>query len=1033
MGKTNIALQINGTFFQIPLQGNVIFAKGDYEFSGRLILDKKTTITDCLSQMGDGNRIDAKIKSILPDWEIEEALVMIKSNEALLKLKVSGISVFYCRRGNGNLLLFDCESSQIPNDSVIKKFTQFLSIDQLKVIAAIGSERIAPPEWAASQLKLLPIPAQTFDSNSSLLLTRFVITDKSPVPIQALSKLIGLNELSLFIGVSRQEWCTVISLPVIDNQLMRATDLVLMLKVGKTGVSVGLQGGFDIKLSGKTISFYTACQLGTTSFFLSASQRSVSNQTASIAIGRMQLSNMALSIGYSLQGFQFAVCCRITLKKINLFGAIALGYSGILRPHLFSIALSDLTLKDVIESVADIEIPVQWLNEFAIRGIKIEGQRLPNTTFRDSDIPAWGSMFRQSIGDQNTGGGEKDFTYMTKSNGDIVLTDKAYMRHYCIMKSGGALQVQAEAQFLIADEDITLGEYHVTKGCFLCATIQILNLKVALFLNVIPGVSVIGCVRIAPFSNAFISIGASDYNSSTPKVSSPPALVASMMKGATSERGAICYFEASKAKGVNFFLDAKIKLLSAIEFQTRIILTKGLVSINASGNILNLFRYALKVECSYGDFNNMRFMFILVVDTSGLKDKFNQVRRRIESARNKVSEAQRRVNDKFYAAKSKVDSLQNEINNFDRQISDKKYDLKHSNIFKKIKIAFQITGLEIARAAVWCAMKVARGVLDVAQRAANLAMDLSKGVLDMVNIILKGVLDLFYINRFTIAVDLKKKPGFLFNIDFVIFGKNYNLEYNAGSRINVVGELDSAMCNKSDNDLRAVESGMQSKEAPIEEVEIEYSLDQLAESMKQGGNSVRAGRETIQELLNIYRSRIDGEIDLSEKEELQVAYIESLQGINEYVGVSSHIGSSADEALSVISEADIPEPKGDPEEKQKLDDFIQAKEQLATDIRSLQDANIQIKEEIERSIDIFSGDLATKDRVTPKNKIENPDWDGFVDSMHEVLVKKAQGVQGNFFTNIGYEQSIHDALDENATIVKKSHIQYAPSDYTPKL
>lgn len=1033
MKKSNIAFLVNGTCAKIPVEGYITYQKGNYLLFGRLIFTTNSTIKDCIFRLNGKIPDNSVMNSLLPEWKLESASLTLTKSLFRVELKSSGIDFSYYKQNANGLLVFSLAKEKIPEGTFFKNLANQLGIRLFTIHYVLGNQRIDPNDSTTSKPQLPVIPNGIFSTGSSFLFTEFNLSQAGFPILRIIGELFGLSDTTLLIGSNHKgEWSCYINFPALNGGILEAKNLYLSFTISNTP-SFGLKGEFNLKIGNKSIPFNTQSQFGK-EITLSASQLPGN----SLDLPPFKLSQMALALKGSSDTINIAMCGRIELRKIDVFGAVAFGCnrtSRIVTPQMFSLAVSDLTLKEVIESIAGINIDANWLNKFSIKGIELPGTEsgVPGSGFNEKDLSEWGNFFRRNVETNYHPGDENDFTYRIKDNGQISITDKSYMRHYALSYKNNKLIPQIEAQFLVSKETLQLGDYHIPQGAFVCATLHLLDIEIVAFLNIVPEESVTACMMIAPIEKGkLLTIKGSEGSNGKEGILSPPAIIDCIIRKSSHKNGAVCYFSANKEKGIQFYLDASISLLQIIEIKTRIIFTKGLVSIHANGTLLNVFDYVLSLECQYGEFNEAHFSALLAIDTSKLKAQFRRVQKKIDDAIATVHEKQGSINRKLDEAKRKVDQLQEQVNSFNRQIDGKKSEISRVNIFKKIKIAFQIAGLEIAKTAVVCAMGIARAALNLAQKAVDLSFGLAGGVLKMVNSILSGMMNLFYIERFVIAATVAQQSGFLFNMDFVLFGTKHTISFQKGNlQKDIVGELDDKMAEKVDT----VPKEMPSNELPTETTQIDFDLDELIESLEAGKISIHSRSEIMRKSEELYHKYIDDEISYDEKEELDAAYMQDLQRIKEYAGITEVMNRTTENALSAL---EIPEIFQNLQSKSKENtdeplNFLQEKESLRESVKKLQRNNGILQETIDKAMQQMKTAPGLKAKKQPDiNEKTAPDWNSFALEMENVLKTEADKSIGNHYLVPGYEPSIIESIREKRTILTK-HTITPRKGYTPRL
>ena len=1030
MKNTNIAFFTNGSLLKIPFEGSLIYQNSSYVFSGRLIISENATVKESLLMLTDSKSIGNDIISLIPEIKLTNTSVTISSDTFSIDFIANGLTFLYLKQGKNSLLLFDMEQKQIPNDSFLKGITKNLGLKKIFIFCVASGQRINL-DSLPGKYEIPTIPS-LFSPDSSLLYTILNFADKEVFPaLKIIGTLFGLSEVELLIGHnSRKEWMGHIQLPTFDGGFLEAKNLALSFNTKKP--SFGLNGDFLLKISDKKIKFKTYSQFGE-EVMLSAEQA----DNDILDLSPFQFSQMALTLSAGTENTEMAVCGRITLRKLNVFGAFAAGYSKrtrVVTPKMFSLAISDITLQEVVESIAGIEIKGETLlNQISIEGIKIPEQKKDgNAESIQKNISEWGNWLRGLTEDleeeKGKKGTEKDFTYTLKDNQYIAVMDKAYMRHYVLIPDGNSYIPQVEAQFIVAKEEVWLGGYHVEKGAFVCANICIFGTRVMAYLNMKED-EISACMAISPIrkSNALEITGTPKAIKKGPIVS-PPAIVDSIINLSKQEKGVICYFSASKKNGINLYLDAHINILKLIEINATIQMSKGMVRIDTCGTFLSLFDYALFLECSYGDFDNASFKVLLVLDTSKLKEKFRQVQQKIKDAQKSISNQKSKITEKFNSAKREVDKLKGQINAFDRELDSLRTKKSKAGFFKKIKYAFQILGVEIAKKAVQGAMAIAKGVLKLAEEVAKAPFTIANLALDMVNAIIEGALNLFYIEQLVIKAELGKQNGFLFEMNFVLFGTKHSIQYQAGKNItdgnNVLSELDSQAANRSDLQIKEV---LQLEGTSCSVEDLEFNLDELAESLASGKVSIDSAYRITQETQKLYTEYVDDQMDYAEREEIETALTNTNWKILEYMDLSEKMGESAQKAINVldqIKEESRLQTKSTTEEKSQDDTQIESvllhKEQLLKQLSCINEQHKTLKKTLNER------ELHNSSQFIKKGDYEHKFQENiplFWAKMQDLLITESEKAINNDFIIPGCEPSIMKELKKQNNLQSKSEVK----------
>lgn len=1041
MKRTNIAFSVNGSLLKVPLEGSLIAQNGSYAFSGRLIFPRNATAKESLLMLAGSNPNDSDILGLLPEIRLADTSVTISSDTLSIDFIADGLAFLYVKQGANSLLLFDLEQKQIPDDSFLKGITENLGLQKISISCVTGGKRINPvPLPGKYEIPTIP---SLFSPDSSLLYTKLDFTDKEVFPaLKVVGALFGLSEVELLIGRnSRKEWMGHIQLPIFKGGVLEAKSLALSFTTGKEP-SFGLSGDFSLTINQKEVCFKTNSRFGK-EVMLSAEQ--ADNDV--LDLPPFQFSQMALALSAGAANTEMTVCGRISLRKLNVFGAFAAGYSKqtrVVAPKMFSLAISDITLQEVVESIAGIEIKGDTLlNQLSVEGIKIpEQKREGDAESIQRNISEWGNWLRgltEHLTEEKKGT-EKEFTCTLRANRHIAVMDKAYMRHYVLIPDGNSYIPQVEAQFIVAKEEVRLGGYQVEKGTFVCANICIFGTRVMAYLNMAED-EISACMAVSPIrKSGVLEITGTPNAIGKAPIASPPAIVSSIINLSKQEKGAICYFSASKKNGINLYLDAHINILKLIEINATIQMSKGMVRIDTCGTFLSLFDYALSLECSYGDFDHASFKVLLVVNTSKLKERFVQVQQKIKDAQKAISNQKDKITEKFNSAQREVDKLKGRIDAFDRELADLRAKKSKAGVFKKIKYAFQILGVEIAKKAVQGAMAIAKGALKLAEEVAKAPFTVANLALDMVNAIIEGALNLFYIERLVIGAELGKQNGFLFEMDFVLFGNKHSIQYQAGKDIaqgnKVLSELDNRAANKSELQIKTMP---QLKGTPRSAEELEFSLDELAESFASGRVSIDSAYHITQETQKLYAEYVDAQMDYAEREELETALTHTNWKIQEYMELTEKMGQNAQKAINVLDQIkEKPMLKAhsittgeNSREGISIESVLLHKKQLLNQLTHINEQHKSLKEVLNAKERGFHHPSL----LIKKGKAEHQFQENiplFWTKMQNLLITEGEKAINNDFIIPGYEPSIMKEFEKTNRLQRKNGAK-ARKGYIPRM
>ena len=169
-------------------------------------------------------------------------------------------------------------------------------------------------------------------------------------------------------------------------------------------------------------------------------------------------------------------------------------------------------------------------------------------------------------------------------------------------------------------------------------------------------------------------------------------------------------------------------------------------------------------------------------------------------------------------AKNKVRKLYGEIDVLNGKINDCRNRLSRMSWWEKIFgapiIGCEISGLEIAKGAIYAAIAVAEAALTVAQAAVKFAGTLGEGVLKLVNGVIDSVTSLFFIRKLEAVLSADVNELYMrIGIEFVALGKEYSYSWSVEKKVMGSTEqgraaLSHAMINKMEPDVSDLENGV---------------------------------------------------------------------------------------------------------------------------------------------------------------------------------------------------------------------------------
>lgn len=630
-----------------------------------------------------------------------------------------------------------------------------------------------------------------------------------------LGELLGVKRLSFFAGKNSEKTYLLLSLPEITNNILSVKDLILEVGSGKAGASFRVSGELCLTAV-PNMTFALSCTVSSDSLMLSAA--AVSKDYVNL-FGDFYLGEAVLNIGYN-NGLTFGIIGEIKIRKLLMFGAIQLTYSGVLRIQLLSLATSKLSVPSLIENITGILLPGTDALEKIITIDYFDfncRNKFQMQWFRSENIPQIISFFNDNITSSQfkLKEGYVSIKRTSASSDEYTLVDKYRMRHYYVNGKG---ELFLRPQFYYSDvrESFKIANgMMVSAGIFLCAKICVfgkISLKVLFSFRRNEGTLAFG--MLSEINLGIIKITSSDYAAKNP-IPIPKNSVLSQFLDISS-KGVAFYFQASSNE-TSFYFDGKIAIAGLFGCQAQLFYQKGLIVFNAESTLLGMTLH-ISLNVDYRSFRNASFSIKLTFDTYKLEEALTRVKNRlnraIETCRRKINDAEQSLQD----AKVKVRKLYGEISNLDRKINECRNRLNGMNWFKKLFyfpiIGCEIAGLEIAKAAIYASIYIAEAALSVAQAAVRFAGKIGEGVLKLINGVITSVTSLFFIRKLEASISADTRSlDMMLGIEFVALGKEYSHKWTV--QRSLVKNTDkgreavsNAMLDKIDPDVRDLENGV---------------------------------------------------------------------------------------------------------------------------------------------------------------------------------------------------------------------------------
>jgi hypothetical protein len=685
-----------------------------------------------------------------------------------------------------NTILF--KDSKNSFGSFVYNALNFLNINRLSLILR-NSADLKVNEYLKTKANNY-IPSVLLDDkteNTLLVNSTFDLINNQTVLAKSLYLLTGIESFQLLIAASRKtsSFKALLFAENIDKESYNIERLSFGIEISKT-FKITAEGKLSFKLDNKNLDFTIAGEVSPISFTLSASS------TCSIPLNnKISISNLGLIIGVS-SGVIFGMTGRATLEgknnyKMSFFAGFIIDIATP-KINLLTTALTSSTgkisLKDIIVNIAEIEFPgVEALDLISLQDFELKTENIQNWSANNSKKTIL-EDFNSVVPQELTISSEDKLQISTLSDSQVIITDQSTMRHFKVDSSGN---VSLNCQIYICTQSTKIGEYEMPEGFFLCGTLEIFEFKSRALFLIEPGNSIIALVEFSPIVIKNI-IEFRRSNKSLPICAIQAGLAGALIK--PDAEGPVFYLNINKEKGLfEVYLNAYLNILNIFKLDTLVLIKDRKIYIDSDFELIGL-KLLISLNTDYSSFSQGSFNAKIVFDTTEFSKILDQAQESIKRAalavQNKVENANRDLEE----AKATILNLKNNISNY--QISINEYSNKRSNtswwkVNDKIWYSTKILYFEGLKLGVKVALGVAYGVLEVAQLALNFGGTLVTSVLNGIANIISSIKNLFWINRFELAVicnaNEKRISAFL---DLRVFGNNLMLsgEINLDKAVN---------------------------------------------------------------------------------------------------------------------------------------------------------------------------------------------------------------------------------------------------------
>lgn len=689
-------------------------------------------------------------------------------------------------------------------------------------------------------------------------------------------EMFGVRHAGLYLGAAKGEVTCMVSLPRIKTGFAESSGLFLLLSFGKT-LEFAIKGTFVFPYL-RGMEFTVDCGASENAFRLEAFahvERPVS------LFGPFSIGDTCLTARIG-KGLEFGLYSSLFIRNIQIFGAVMLKAAGTaVAPVLLSAAISDISIPILVENLMGEHVEgIEALDFIKILGLPFQKMDpFPVDLLQRKDIPAIVSRFNSAVAGEALNLDEGQ-VQITPFGDGADLADLKRMRHYYIDRKGN---LQLAAQFYVASEHTTLGNYTVEQGYFICAVIEVFQKRFEVLFSFRESEGMLAYAKIPAMDLGFLRIGSSKFQKDSG--TALPIAKGSLLEQFISpnQEGIIFFLSAGKQE-VSFYLDGSVEVLRLFRLDARIIYMGRKVSVDLCAKLYGIFGISLHLLVDYGSFTSGDFAFSFLLDTSGLTEQLAAVTQKIDGAvhklRDKIGNAKKEVS----RAQDHVNELYGQIAYFDGKIAECKRDISRAKWWKKAFVAIakglEIGAYEVAKIGIYTAIGVATAALEVAKGILSLSGKVGEAVLQAVNAVIQGAMSLFYINY--IKLDARaslSEQYFRAEIDFVVLGKKYHCSKMIGKSSmeqDSAGSLSDAINGHIDSDISHIEDGSYRSSWRKYQYQ-QYTAAQNSRRLGQAKEHIASSIRLMESMQDTYVEEL--QVPLEECAEMNVSLIKALDQV----------------------------------------------------------------------------------------------------------------------------------------------------------
>lgn len=869
----------------------------------------------------------------------------------------------------------------------------------------------------------------------------------SSIFTKAMTELFGIKEMDLFIFAGTSDFACVLTIPDIENSLLKCRNVKLLAEFGKATAKFAMSGSIALKcFSG--MEFALNCEISLTSVSISAS--SMPTNVYRIPHTPISICNSGLEIGVSERGINISIMSQINIANLMWFGALRISYQGSTAMlDMISAAMNEVSLSSLVENVTGMQGEnIKALDVVAVEAFDINSsRRIEFNKLTDHEIieqinnNLHGMKPEFLLDDSST-----SITRMPSGKACDVLNTKT-MFHYWINSNG---ELAFPPQMYYSSKHITIGKYNFEQGMFFCGKLKIFGEYIKVMFSAVYGQGVIGYAQINPIKTRVINISGSKSSRNMPNLvlgTSTNSTLSLLTSDFSSDRKidnpAVLYVNVSR-NSCNFYIDAHFDLCNIFSFDTLMYYMNKKVFMSVSTSYFNMISASVMMEADYNSMMNAAFTFQVALDCTGLHDKLTELTRLLDDAvekyNNKIGDAQRQIKD----AKNKVNSLQNEINSYIRKINDCKSTIKNTKKIKRwlvaIREGIKISAYEVAIVSIKVAMKTAQAALDIANKTLQISGKIGTKVINAINSVVKGVLDVFYINKALLGIIVNGNTKLVHtNLDVTVLGKDFNVKYEVDLETLAkapIKYLEQKIIDNIKDFINQLRNGEYESMNMIECLEYAYMDDEpdvlnAADMISYGTHRVNQAGNMIMDLQKLYVNemhQIDPDFD-----NLETEYNDTL-GFLAYAMEKSSQNMYSEGMDELIGELQIALDENSLNESEA----VIAKECIEQYVNEIRPANTMVEENSNRIAEYteniqhdnmksyFCQYRNDNEDYTGTDVIENRDYARMFNEVEAIVTKYYPEGSGNGFFNFTDEENFYVMLNEARQEAGCAYVSDAP-------